>query len=73
MKKSKFALISLIAIDVLLLLLAIFLISHVQGGSMIDADKAESVRRITTVFGGVIGAVTVVFGMIWFTQKKNGN
>ena len=40
---------------------------------MIDADKAESVRRITTVFGGVIGAVTVVFGMIWFTQKKNGN
>lgn len=73
MRKSTRALVGMVAIDLLLLLGAAWLVLQVQSGASTTTTPGEAISTITTIFGGAIGIVTGVLAVAFVVHRRRGN
>lgn len=73
MRKSTRALVGLVAIDLLLVLGAAWLVLQVRSGAATTTPPGEAITTITTMFGAAIGVVTGVLGVAFAVHRRRGN
>ena len=73
MKKSTRALVGLVAMDLILVAGAAWMVGMVRDGTWNAPDPAAAISQITSTAGGAIGIVTVVLLMAFVLHRRAGN
>lgn len=73
MKKSKRALLGMVALDLLLLFGTFWLVMQVRGGVGTSVPPEEAISTITAIGGGAIGIVTGILGVAYVVHRKRGD
>ncbi|MDE8650252.1 hypothetical protein [Novosphingobium album (ex Liu et al. 2023)] len=73
MKKSTRALVGMVLIDALVMLGAAYMVVQTRTGAWHAPDPAAAISTITSVAGGVVGVVTAVLLVAFFTHRRKGN
>lgn len=73
MKKSKRALVGMVLLNVLVLLGAGWMVVQVKTGAWQASDEPAAISAITTTAGALIGVITAVLIVAFFTHRRQGN
>ena len=74
MKKSTRALAGMAVIDAALLTGAAWLVNQVSSGRMkTSVPPSEAIGTIGSMFGGAIGFITVLLGLVFVLQRRKGS
>lgn len=73
MKKSTRALVGLVALDLIVILGAWYMVAQIKSGAWNSNDPAESISMATTGAGTIVGVVTAVLLLAFFVHRRNGN
>jgi hypothetical protein len=73
MKKSTRALVGLVALDLVLVAGAAWMVGMVRSGGWNAPDPAAAISQITSTAGAAIGIVTVVLLLAFVVHRRAGN
>ncbi len=74
MKKSTRALVGMVVIDVALLGGAAWLVGKITSGEWKTTVPAgDAISNITSIFGGAIGFLSVLLGLVFVLQRRKSN
>ncbi|WP_447758615.1 hypothetical protein [Sphingopyxis fribergensis] len=73
MKKSTRALVGMVALDLIVLAGAWYMIAQTKSGAWNSTDPAASISMVSTTAGTIIGVVTAVLLLAFFVHRRAGN